>query len=187
MFYLPFQHGNQALKVLNDFYWLKNNANILVSRNKNDANVKIEIQEWIQRSQTFDEYCHSVYILSKKISTCANKELCYDLFSYIWDIATALSVLNAFVKWLALGCFPENINSYTQGSFTCKIIYYQLYNIRRSLKKFCLAETRRKNFVVCLFIVFYLGRTGRPLYEAALKKKYFYTEDLIFNFIDFRV
>ncbi|KAL5282972.1 MGEA5 family protein [Megaselia abdita] len=118
LFYLPFQHGNQALKVLNDFFWLKNNANVLVSRNKNDSSVKIEIQEWMQRSQKFDEYCHSVYILGKKISTCANKELCYDLFSYIWDIATALTVLNAFVKWLALGCFPENINSYTQGSFT---------------------------------------------------------------------
>lgn len=120
LFYLPFQHGNQALKILNDFYWLKNNANVLVSGNKNDPNVKSAIQEWIQRSQKFDECCHSVYTLSKKISSCANKELCHDLFSYCWDIATALTVLNAFVKWLALGCFPENINSYTQGSFTCK-------------------------------------------------------------------
>ncbi|KAL1399122.1 hypothetical protein pipiens_008447 [Culex pipiens pipiens] len=56
--------------------------------------------------------------VTRKIARCPNKELCYDLFSYVWDIAAVLSMLSAYVKWLAMGNFPANINSYTQGGYT---------------------------------------------------------------------
>lgn len=79
-----------------------------------------EVQEWLRRSDSFENLCQSIFQMARKLARCANKELCYDLFSYVWDIAAVLSLLSAFVKWLALGHFPSNINSYTQGGYTCK-------------------------------------------------------------------
>lgn len=80
--------------------------------------MKPEVQEWFRRSDKFMKLCQSVNILGKKLATCVNKELSYDLYSYIWDIASVISLLMAFIKWLSLGHFPQNINSYIQGSFT---------------------------------------------------------------------
>uniref|UniRef100_A0A182MJ35 protein O-GlcNAcase n=1 Tax=Anopheles culicifacies TaxID=139723 RepID=A0A182MJ35_9DIPT len=78
---------------------------------------KCDAQEWLRRSESFQNLCQSIFLLTKKISLCANKELCYDLFSYVWDIASVLSLLSAFVKWLTLGNFPPNINSFNQGGY----------------------------------------------------------------------
>lgn len=81
---------------------------------------QFKVQEWLRRADKFSTLCQSVLVLSRKIACCTNRELVYDLFSYVWDIAGVISLLNAFVKWLSLGTFPVNINSYTQGSYTCK-------------------------------------------------------------------
>lgn len=59
-----------------------------------------------------------VFLLSKKLAVCKNRELCYDLFTYVWEISSVISLLSAYVKWLALGQFPTNINSFTQGTYT---------------------------------------------------------------------
>uniref|UniRef100_A0A182IZD6 protein O-GlcNAcase n=1 Tax=Anopheles atroparvus TaxID=41427 RepID=A0A182IZD6_ANOAO len=79
---------------------------------------KCDAQEWFRRSAAFQSLCQNIFLLTKKIARCANKEMCYDLFSYVWDIAGVLSLLSAFVKWLAQGNFPANINSNTQGGYT---------------------------------------------------------------------
>uniref|UniRef100_A0A1L8E3Q4 protein O-GlcNAcase n=2 Tax=Nyssomyia neivai TaxID=330878 RepID=A0A1L8E3Q4_9DIPT len=121
LFYLPFEHGGKGLVILNEFHWLKSNATVLLGAPKKpplDVCVKPEVQEWLQRSDKFSALCQSFHILAKKFSVCVNKEIVYDLYSYIWDIAGILSLLNAFVKWLQLAHFPSNINSYTQGSYT---------------------------------------------------------------------
>uniref|UniRef100_A0A182XVC8 protein O-GlcNAcase n=1 Tax=Anopheles stephensi TaxID=30069 RepID=A0A182XVC8_ANOST len=78
---------------------------------------KCDAQEWLRRSEAFQTLCQSIFTLTKKVSRCANKELCYDLFSYVWDIASVLSLLSAFVRWLSLGNFPPNINSFNQGGY----------------------------------------------------------------------
>uniref|UniRef100_A0A1B0C007 Uncharacterized protein n=1 Tax=Glossina palpalis gambiensis TaxID=67801 RepID=A0A1B0C007_9MUSC len=108
LFYLPFEHGSRGFKLLNEFNWLKANAHVLLeAKNKknhsNETLCKPEVSEWLQRAECFSSLCNSVQDLLRKIATCENKEICHDLFSYIWDIAGALSLLNAFVKWLRLG------------------------------------------------------------------------------------
>ncbi|XP_055592183.1 protein O-GlcNAcase [Uranotaenia lowii] len=148
LFYLPFEHGSRALQLLTDFHWLRMHANVLCSRgrraNKNTSESccngtpstssaslntvggmevkegcdKSEVQEWLRRSESFENLVQNILQLADKIARCANKELCYDLFSYIWDIVAVLSLLSAFVKWLALGHFPPTINSFTQGGYT---------------------------------------------------------------------
>lgn len=125
LFYLPFEHGNRALRLLNEFNWLKSNASVLVNASppfrkvlSDEASLKPETQEWFQRADRFYALCQSVLVLAKKLATSTNRELCYELFSYVWDIAGVVTLLTGFVRWLALGCFPATINSYTQGSYT---------------------------------------------------------------------
>ncbi|EDW81646.1 uncharacterized protein Dwil_GK10916 [Drosophila willistoni] len=112
LFYLPFEHGSRGLKLLSEFNWLKSNANVLLQAS-GDAN-----KEWLQRCGAYDNLCASVQELLMKIAGCENKEICHELYSYVWDISGALSLLNGYVKWLALGQFPQNMASYTEGSYT---------------------------------------------------------------------
>lgn len=65
-----------------------------------DLGVVFQVQEWFQRADKFYNICQSVMVLAKKIASCANKELCYDLYSYVWDIAGVITLLCAFIKWL---------------------------------------------------------------------------------------
>lgn len=125
LFYLPFEHGSRALRLLNEFNWLKSNAAVLVNATPpfrkllgDGAQLKPEAHEWYQRADSFYSLSHSVLVLAKRLATCANRELCFELFSYVWDIAGVVTLLEGFVRWLALGCFPPTINSYTQGSYT---------------------------------------------------------------------
>lgn len=118
LFYLPFCHGNRALQLLNEFNWLKSNAFVLSGyKPKTDLN-KPEIQEWFQRADKFYALGQMVITLAKKLADCANRELCYEIFSYVWDITGVITLLTGFVKWMALGHFPTNIGSYTQGNYT---------------------------------------------------------------------
>ena len=124
LFYLPFEHGNRALQLLNEFNWLKSNATVLVHsdlpqhKGRTSIEEKPEIQEWCQRAERFHRLNESVILLAKKLARCENRELCYELFSYVWDIAGVVTLLSGFVKWLSLGYFPSTINSFTQGSYT---------------------------------------------------------------------
>ncbi|KAH8264228.1 hypothetical protein KR038_004797 [Drosophila bunnanda] len=123
LFYLPFEHGSRGLKLLSEFNWLKGNANVILQDRSavgGDAgkSTKPEVSEWLQRSEHFDELCTNVLQLLIKIANCQNKEICHELYSYVWDISGALSLLNCYIKWLALGHFPQNMSSYTEGSYT---------------------------------------------------------------------
>ncbi|KAH8346709.1 hypothetical protein KR084_008536 [Drosophila pseudotakahashii] len=124
LFYLPFEHGSRGLKLLVEFNWLKGNANVILQDRSagggGDAvkSAKPEVTEWHQRCEQFDQLCSAVVGLLIKIANCPNKEICHELYSYVWDISGALSLLNCYVKWLALGHFPQNTSSYTEGSYT---------------------------------------------------------------------
>ncbi|ALC47423.1 Oga, partial [Drosophila busckii] len=123
LFYLPFEHGSRGLKLLSEFQWLKTNATVLLQERAAGSgdgvkNLKPEISEWLQRSDIFDKLCGNVQQLLVKIANCENKEICHDLYSYVWDISGALSLLNCYIKWLALGQFPQNSAAYTEGSYT---------------------------------------------------------------------
>lgn len=96
------------------------NIKPVVDHHHNNLLPKPEVAEWLQRAEYFSTLCKSVEDLLRKVATCANKEICHDLFSYVWDITGALALLNAFVKWLRLGHFPSNVYSYTQGTYTCR-------------------------------------------------------------------
>lgn len=117
LFYLPFEHGKQGLALLNEFQWLKINANILSGKKTIDPD-DLEVEEWFRRSDKLVKLADAIFLLTRKLASCVNRELCYDLFTYAWEITSVISIYIAYVKWLALGKFPSNSNAYTQGSYT---------------------------------------------------------------------
>jgi protein O-GlcNAcase / histone acetyltransferase len=119
LFYLPFEHGKQGLQLMNEFQWLKINATVLSGKKKTEEGESAElVQEWFRRSEKLLKLGDSIFLLTRRIASCVNRELCYDLFTYAWEISSVISIYMAYVKWLALGQFPANANSYTQGSYT---------------------------------------------------------------------
>lgn len=49
-----------------------------------------------------NEMCEAVNKLFQHLSVCNNRELLYDLYSYVWDIRGVISLLNSYIKWLGV-------------------------------------------------------------------------------------
>ncbi|GLV34255.1 O-GlcNAcase [Carabus blaptoides fortunei] len=119
LFYLPFEHGGQGLQLLQEFNWLKSNAHVVIaSNNAKEDPVKPEVQEWFDRASKMNEMYQAVNRLFQHLAFCNNRELLYDLYSYVWDIRGIVSLLNSYIKWLAGGQFPSTMPSFTQGTYT---------------------------------------------------------------------
>ncbi|XP_045473462.1 protein O-GlcNAcase isoform X1 [Harmonia axyridis] len=118
LFYLPFEHGGQGLVLLQEFNWLKSNANLVMEQYQRANRETPEIQEWFARAAKFNEISEGVNKLVKNLTSCNNRELLYDLYPYVWDIRSVISLLNSYVRWLAGGHFPASMPSYTQGTYT---------------------------------------------------------------------
>ncbi|KAL3268130.1 hypothetical protein HHI36_007257 [Cryptolaemus montrouzieri] len=118
LFYLPFEHGGHGLQLLQEFNWLKSNANIVMAENQRTNKDTPEMQEWFSRAAKLGEIAEGVNRLVKHLTVCNNRELLYDLYPYVWDIRSVISLLNSYVKWLAGGHFPASMPSYTQGTYT---------------------------------------------------------------------
>ena len=59
-----------------------------------------------------------VVALFEKLCSCQNRELVYDLYTYLWDMCSVLLTLNGFVHWLARGCCTPKLQSYVVGQQT---------------------------------------------------------------------
>lgn len=124
LFYLPFEHGGSGIQLLQEFHWLKTNAQVVTAANmgglteKEVASNKPEVEEWYERARKFHETTNCVNNLFQRLTYCANRELLYDLYPYLWDIRGVISLLSSYVKWLAGGQFPRLVTTYTLGQYT---------------------------------------------------------------------
>ncbi|XP_012287820.1 protein O-GlcNAcase isoform X3 [Orussus abietinus] len=125
LFYLPFEHGGQGIQLLQEFNWLKSNAHVVINKLKEEDEsaskadlLKLQTEEWHARAAKMNEMCNAVNRLFQRLTYCNNRELLYDLYSYVWDMRGVVSLLNSYVKWLACGRFPSTMTTFTQGSYT---------------------------------------------------------------------
>ncbi|XP_033207412.1 protein O-GlcNAcase isoform X2 [Belonocnema kinseyi] len=119
LFYLPFEHGGQGIQLLQEFNWLKSNAHIVIHKSKDEEpSSKPDVDEWHSRASKMNEMSTAVNRLFQRLTYCNNRELLYDLYSYVWDMRGVVSLLNTYIKWLAFGRFPSTMTTFTQGSYT---------------------------------------------------------------------
>lgn len=66
LFYLPFEHGSRSLQIINEFYWLKTNASLLVSSYKKGQDIssaKPEVKIQNNRHTSVDERGIIYYVI----------------------------------------------------------------------------------------------------------------------------
>ncbi|XP_035216464.1 protein O-GlcNAcase-like isoform X2 [Stegodyphus dumicola] len=121
LFYLPFEHGRQGLKILQEFHWLKSHGYLVCQnpRKKGSGSDNSEVQEWFNRASKFDAMTQAVGKLLMRLTFCPNRSLLYDLYPYIWDIKGVVSMLNSYLKWIALRRVPMPVTSFMSSPFTC--------------------------------------------------------------------
>lgn len=120
LFYLPFEHGRQGLQFLQEFHWLKTHGHLLSeNRRKKPSDAESpEVQEWYNRASKFDSMTQAVGKLLMHLTFCPNRSLLYDLYPYVWDIKGVISLLNSYVKWIALGRVPMPVTGFMSPPFT---------------------------------------------------------------------
>uniref|UniRef100_A0A9J8BDN9 Protein O-GlcNAcase n=1 Tax=Cyprinus carpio carpio TaxID=630221 RepID=A0A9J8BDN9_CYPCA len=98
LFYLPYEHGPKAVQMLKEFNWLRANSNYVSVNSK--AKDPEKVAEWQSRAEKFEEMCCSVIQMFTRLSNSANRTILYDLYPYIWDIKSIISMVKSFVQWL---------------------------------------------------------------------------------------
>ncbi|XP_062256579.1 protein O-GlcNAcase isoform X1 [Platichthys flesus] len=98
LFYLPYEHGSKAMQMLKEFDWLRANSSVVSVNCKRKESEKVE--EWQTRAETFEEMCCSVIQMFTRLSNSANHTILYDLYAYIWDVKSIISMVKSFVQWL---------------------------------------------------------------------------------------
>uniref|UniRef100_A0A672QW18 protein O-GlcNAcase n=1 Tax=Sinocyclocheilus grahami TaxID=75366 RepID=A0A672QW18_SINGR len=111
LFYLPYEHGPKAVQMLKEFNWLRANSNyVSVNANAKDPE---KVAEWQSRAENFEEMCCSVIQMFTRLSNSANRTILYDLYPYIWDIKSIISMVKSFVQWL--GCRSQSSAQFLSG------------------------------------------------------------------------
>ncbi|XP_056891639.1 protein O-GlcNAcase isoform X2 [Takifugu flavidus] len=93
LFYLPYEHGRTARKMLQELDWLK----------KHSAAASADTEEaaaWHSRALCFDDMCEVVVQMFNHLSNAPNRSVLYDLYNYICDIKRGVCLARAYVKIL---------------------------------------------------------------------------------------
>ncbi|XP_069095671.1 protein O-GlcNAcase isoform X1 [Pleurodeles waltl] len=127
LFYLPYEHGPKGAQMLKEFQWLRANSSV-VSVNcsgKDSAKITCDfpasslswynevIEEWRSRATQFEAMCGVVMTMFTRLSNCPNRTILYDLYSYVWDIKSIISMVKSFVQWL--GCRSQSSAQFLSG------------------------------------------------------------------------
>lgn len=126
MFYLPFEYGPRAAKLLSDFFWIKMQAAETIGNavynsssdqlfgidcddcqgTENNAESGIQSESWRERAQSFQQRLGRICETIDRVIEIPNRALAYELFPYLWDIKGVLFLLDNFVQWLGkMNCF----------------------------------------------------------------------------------
>ncbi|UJR24030.1 hypothetical protein I4U23_026995 [Adineta vaga] len=89
LFYLPYEHGPSTQQMFVDFYWLRYNYS------KNE-----KLDEWRCRALSFHDRVKSINRLVQRLTTIHNRSLLYDVYNYITDISSTISLCSRYLYWL---------------------------------------------------------------------------------------
>ncbi|XP_021351407.1 protein O-GlcNAcase-like isoform X2 [Mizuhopecten yessoensis] len=96
LFYLPFEHGTQGVKMLQNLRWVKCNAFQVTQAQKKQS----EVAEWMENADTFITDVKRVQDMAKRLYEVPNVSLAHTIFPYVWDILGVLETCAAYVAWL---------------------------------------------------------------------------------------
>lgn len=97
MFCLPYEHGENGNKLLEEFEWLLENVADIYEQPPS----KEKVSRWFDKLLRCDERCKEVYILFENFCKIPNEAILYDLYPYVWDLKEVVLALDTYVHWLS--------------------------------------------------------------------------------------
>ena len=101
---------------MTEFYWLKTHAGVMSPNDEEER--EVGRPEWESRRTYFDNLIRSIKRSFDRICSSQNRELVYNLYTYIWDMVGVLFLLQSYIDWLALGQFASNYRQLIIGRHT---------------------------------------------------------------------
>ena len=126
MFYLPWEHGPRAVQILNEFYWLKTHAGVMLvapgqiyqAEEDEVDQVQVERPDWLKKKEKFQAMAQELRRAFEKFCNSPNRELVYNLYTYLWDIVSVVLMLVSYVDWLSMGRFSNKYKQLVIGRHT---------------------------------------------------------------------
>ncbi|KAJ8001570.1 hypothetical protein DPEC_G00170850 [Dallia pectoralis] len=94
LFYLPYEYGSTARTMLTELDWLKGHRDAVVGA------VTPVTAEWRLREERFDSMCVAVETMFNRLCNAPNRSILYDLYNYICDIKSGVTMARAYVRQL---------------------------------------------------------------------------------------
>merc|ERR1719318_2044516 len=126
LFYLPCEHGPKAIEILTEFYWLKTHAGVMLAdcdrvsstTTVGEEGVEVGRPEWVKRKEKFVDLVQDMKRAFEKICSAPNRELVYNLYTYLWDMVGVVFMLLSYIDWLAMGRFSPKYQQLIIGRHT---------------------------------------------------------------------
>ncbi len=74
--------------------------------------------EWERRRENFAQLVLNIKTAFSRLCQAANRELVYNLYTYLWDMVGVALLLLAYIQWLALGQFSPKYKQLIIGRHT---------------------------------------------------------------------
>jgi len=103
MFWLPHSHGPKIVKLLEDFKFCKDNAAAIVGWKEFEPGDQPDIVDiWIEKASFVNRICKDFFVACDKMTHMNNRDLLFDLNSYLNNVRVILHGCNNYLKWVGL-------------------------------------------------------------------------------------
>jgi len=99
LFYLPYEHGPQAIQLLQSARWLISNFRLLTVDQPSKRLMSRGRIEWYDKAIHFHDCYTNLSIVVDRFVNIPNRELLYELYSYVNDMRSNLALVNSYIKW----------------------------------------------------------------------------------------
>lgn len=102
-FYLPFNSGPNGVKFLKDFQWLHEHANIMKKTTSLLENDQLDIVQWSSKAEWIISIADAITELYLNLLDAPNRNLAQEIFPFVWEIQSILTILKAIINWMQVG------------------------------------------------------------------------------------
>jgi len=110
MFWLPHSHGPKITKLLEDYKYCKENAVAVVGWKEFEPGEQPDVVDiWIEKASFVNKIFKDFYTACDKMTHINNRDLLFDLNSYLNNVRVILHGCNNYLKWVSLDCCRKPI------------------------------------------------------------------------------
>ena len=119
MFWLPHSHGPKIVSLLENFQFCKENAAAIRGWKEFEASFKMLphlnvnnifqpgeqpdfVDIWIEKASQVNKICKDFFMVCDKMTHIRNRDLLFDLNSYLNNVRVILHACNNYLKWVGL-------------------------------------------------------------------------------------